>query len=195
MGRLVRVPREISNVDRSAFGSDDKDAASDGQLGSYVADGYLERIAKYVPAEMLAFSIFINAILDQTVKSGGKLTAMAGVPVVTVAMIAFTACWIFSPLFVWYVRQKGEAWVINAFVSFLAFPVWSYAIGNVAFQDYRDGNLAAILLVSFSLLSGLVAPRAPSPNRQEKQAVVPARGAGPQLVEIEQPPGTGWNRG
>src|SRR5215467_3084540 len=154
MSRLVRVPREV------AGGNGGEDA-----LTTYVGDGYLERIAKYVPAETLAFSIFINAILDQAVKTGGKLTAMAGFP------------------------------VVNAFVSFLAFPVWSYAIGNVAFHDYRDGNLAAIVLVSFSLLSGLVTPRSPSPNRQEKQAVTPARGTVPQLVEIEQPPGTGWNRG
>jgi hypothetical protein len=183
MSRLVRVPREVPGGD-----------GADETLTSYVGDGYLERIAKYVPAEMLAFSIFINAILDQAVKTGGKLTAMAGFPVVTIAMIAFVACWISAPLFVWYVSRKGDAWVVNAFVSFLAFPVWSYAIGNVAFHDYRDGNLAAIVLVSFSLLSGLVTPRSPSPNRQEKQTVVPARGSVPQLVEIEQPPGTGWNR-
>jgi len=184
MSRLVRVPREVAGGN----GGDDA-------LTTYVGDGYLERIAKYVPAETLAFSIFINAILDQAVKTGGKLTAMAGFPVVTIAMVAFVACWVSAPLFAWYVRQKGDAWVVNAFVSFLAFPVWSYAIGNVAFHDYRDGNLAAIVLVSFSLLSGLVTPRSPSPNRQEKQAVTPARGSVPQLVEIEQPPGTGWNRG
>jgi hypothetical protein len=186
MSRLVRVPREVPNADGGSAG--------DAQLGAFVGDGYLERIAKYVPAEILAFSIFINAILDQAVKSGGKLTAMAGVPVVTIAMVAFLTCWVFAPLFAWYVRQRGDAWVINAFVSFLAFPVWSYAIGNVAFHDYRDGNLAAIVLVSFSLLSGLIAPRAASPNRQDKQVATPTRGSGPQLVEIEQPPGTGWNR-
>jgi hypothetical protein len=188
MSRLVSVPREVHS-DNSPFG-----VASDAPA-SYVTDGYLERIAKYVPAEMLAFSIFINAILDQTVKTGGKLTSMAGFPVVTIAVIAFAACWICSPLFVWYVRQKGDAWVVNALMSFLAFPIWSYAIGNVAFQDYRDGNLAAILLVSFSLLSGLVAPRPPSPKRQQKQDVAGRSTTGPQLVEIEQPPGSGWNRG
>jgi hypothetical protein len=191
MSRLVRIPREIPSVDGSVIS-----AGPDGEpLSIYLGDSYLERIAKYVPAEMLAFSIFINAILDQAMKSGGKLTAMAGVPVVTIALIALAACMFFTPLFVWHVRQKGDAWLTNAIMSFLAFPVWAYAIGNVAFYDYRDGNLAAIVLVSFSLLSGLVAPRARPPKRQEKQAGVPTRGSGPQLVEIEQPPGTGWNRG
>src|SRR5215831_21022570 len=101
MSRLVRVPREVAGGN----GGDDA-------LTTYLADGYLERIAKYVPAEMLAFSIFINAILDQAVKSGGKLTSMAGFPVVQIALIAFMACWICAPLFAWYVRKKGDAWVV-----------------------------------------------------------------------------------
>jgi hypothetical protein len=193
MGRLVRVPREIVNANQTVVDNETGEPVET-QLTTQIADGYLERIAKYVPAEVLAFSIFINAILDQAVKTGGNLTAMAGVPVLTIAEIAFFACMIATPLFVWYVREKGDAWITNALVSFVAFPVWSYAIGNVAFSDYRDGNLAAILLVSFSLLSGLVAPRSPSPKRQEKQALVPVRGAAPQLVEIEQPPAAGWNR-
>jgi hypothetical protein len=189
MSRLVRIPKELPSVDGAGATGPDGEP-----LNIYLGDSYLERIAKYVPAEMLAFSIFINSILDQAMKSGGKLTAMAGVPVVTIATIALVACMICTPLFVWYVRRKGDAWFTNAVVSTFAFPVWSYAIGNVAFYDYRDGNLAAILLVSFSLLSGLVAPRPRSPERQEKQVGVPTRGSGPQLVEIEQPPGTGWNR-
>src|SRR5215472_10663459 len=109
MSRLVRVPREVPGAEGS--GSND-----DTQLSAYLADGYLERIAKYVPAEVLAFSIFINAILDQAVKTGGNLTAMAGVPVLTIAEIAFVACMIATPLFVWYVREKGDAWITNAIV-------------------------------------------------------------------------------
>jgi len=60
-------------------------------------------------------------------------------------MIAFVACWIFAPLFAWYVRQKGDAWMVNAFVSFLAFPVWSYAIGNVAFHRPADVIVTALV--------------------------------------------------
>ena len=63
-----------------------------------------------------------------------------------------------SPFFVWYVHEKGDAWVTNACVSFVAFPFWSYALGAVAFTDIRDGNLAAILLASFTVISGLIKP-------------------------------------
>ena len=52
---------------------------------------------------------------------------MAGIPVMTVAQVAFFVCMILVPLFVWYVREKGDAWVINAVVSTVAFPFWAYA--------------------------------------------------------------------
>ena len=45
------------------------------------SDGYLERVAKYVPGEVLAFFIVINAILDQVVQTSGKGALMAGIPV------------------------------------------------------------------------------------------------------------------
>jgi hypothetical protein len=60
---------------------------------------------------------------------------------------------VLTPLFVWYVREEGDAWVINAFVSTIALPFWAYAIGASAFAGYRDGNLAAILVVTFSVIS------------------------------------------
>ena len=131
-------------------------------------DNYLERIAKYVPAEVLAFFIFINVILEQAVKTGGKAAAMAGVPVTTVAQGALVVGLVLTPLFVWYVREEGDAWLTNAFVSTLAFPFWAYALGAVAFNDHWDGNLAAILLATFTVVSGLISPRPRTPQARGK---------------------------
>ena len=64
----------------------------------------------------------------------------------------------------WYVRQDGDAWVTNAVVSTIALPFWAYLMGAVAFAPYHDGNLAAILVMSFTVVSGLVAPRADKPQ-------------------------------
>ena len=47
-------------------------------------------MVKYVPAEIIAFSMLINAILEQAMKSGGENAAMAGVPV---PVIAIGASW------------------------------------------------------------------------------------------------------
>jgi len=155
MGRLVRIARKREGT---AFGS----AVDQTPIEQ---DDYLLRLAKYVPAETLAFSILINAILDQALRSGGKDAVMGGIPVSTIAIAALIIGTVMSPFYVWYVHQKGDAWVTNALVSCVAFPFWSYAIGAVAFIDYRDGNLAAILLASFAVVSGLIKPLPFEPER------------------------------
>jgi ABC-type uncharacterized transport system permease subunit len=106
---------------------------------------------------------------------------MAGIPVMTVAQVAFCVCMILVPLFVWYVREKGDAWVINAVVSTVAFPFWAYALGATAFADHWDGNLAAITLVTFTVASGLISPRMSRPARRQRPIAVPPRAERPHL--------------
>jgi hypothetical protein len=176
MSRLVRVPKPAENS-LAIAGLEDVLPTGEGQAqGTAAGDNYLERIAKYVPGEVLAFFIFINVILEQAQKTGGKSAVMAGIPVTTVAQGAFAVGLVLTPLFVWYVREEGDAWLTNAFVSTLAFPFWAYALGAVAFSDYWDGNLAAILLATFTVVSGLVAPRVQRPKRiqvQQQKAAPP----------------------
>jgi hypothetical protein len=191
MSRLVRVPKRASD-DLAIAGLEDMlphglGGAEDQQIATET-DNYLERIAKYVPGEVLAFFIFINIILEQAVKTGGKSAAMAGVPVTTVAQGALVVGLLLTPLFVWYVREEGDAWLTNAFVSTLAFPFWAYALGAVAFNDYWDGNLAAILLATFTVVSGLISPRTPRRRRKEAKANPPPRNDRPHLDLIEPSP-------
>ncbi|MEX0751844.1 MAG: hypothetical protein WD073_02840 [Xanthobacteraceae bacterium] len=174
MGRLVRVPQpEVAKLPLGGM----EEILHPGIGGMQphqpapAADHYLERIAKYVPAEVIAFFIFINAILDQVVRTGGQTATMASLPVMSVAIGALIVATILTPVFIWYVREEGDAWITNAIVSTLAFPFWAYALGAVAFADYRDGNLAVILLSTFTVVSGLVAPRK---RRAKAKAAQPA---------------------
>src|SRR4029079_8475060 len=108
MSRLVRIPKP-ADTDLGIAGLEDVlpgGLGQDGQESASTGDNYLERIAKYVPGEVLAFFIFINAILDQAVKTGGSAANMAGIPVSTVAQGALIVCMVLVPLFVWYVREK-----------------------------------------------------------------------------------------
>jgi len=157
MGRLVRIPRAVSSTAPDG-GTRDRVPRAIESEPVIDQDDYLLRLAKYVPAEVLAFSILINAILDQALHNGGKAATMAGMPVNAIALAALIVGTLMAPFFVWYVHEKGDAWITNAGVSFVAFPFWSYAMGAVAFTDYRDGNLAAILLASFTVASGLIKP-------------------------------------
>jgi hypothetical protein len=101
MGRLVRKP-QVADLDLQIAGLEG--ALQSGIAGMQVAngdpgDGYLERMVKYVPAEIIAFSMVINAILDQAMKSGGENAAMAGVPVPTIATGALVVACMLTPLF------------------------------------------------------------------------------------------------
>jgi len=187
MGRLVRKPRAV-DVDPpiagrdSAFYSSGSGALTANADGGGGGDGYLERMVKYVPAEIIAFSMVINAILDQAMKSGGENAAMAGVPVPVIATGALIVACMLTPLFCWYVRRDGDAWVVNAIVSTVALPFWAYLMGAVAFANHHDGDLAAILVMSFTVVSGLVAPVPDKPKRREMQeAAVPEK---PRLVDV-----------
>ena len=183
MGRLVRKP-QAAEIDILAGLEDVLDTgrgttkAAQGEPG----DGYLERMVKYVPAEIIAFSMVINAILDQAMKSGGPHATMAGVPVPVVAAFALVVAGALTPLFCWYVREEGDAWITNAIVSTIALPFWAYLMGAVAFANHHDGNLAAILVMSFTVVSGLVAPRTATAKMREQVAAEPSVRETPRLV-------------
>jgi hypothetical protein len=186
MGRLVRIPRERTPDSARAAPRDAATAGDPAPSTSIEQDDYLLRIAKYVPAEVLGFSILINAVLDQALRNGGSAAAMAGIPVMTIAIAALVLGTVMAPFYVWYVHQKGDAWVTNACVSFVAFPFWSYALGAVAFTDIRDGNLAAILLASFTVMSGMIKPLSFAATRAqeavETEPEVVAQDGGPRIV-------------
>ena len=105
MGRLVRKP-QVPDFDPQVAGLNGVQSGLAGRqmVKADPADGYLERMVKYVPAEIIAFSMVINSILEQAMKSGGDHAAMAGVPVPVIAAVALVVACLLTPLFCWYVR-------------------------------------------------------------------------------------------
>ncbi len=182
MGRLVRKPRapELDLQIAGLEGVLQSGIAGVPMANAEAGDNYMERMVKYVPAEVIACSMLVNSILDQALTAGGPDATMAGFPVITIAKGALVLGLVLTPLFCWYIREDGDAWVVNALVSTVAFPFWAYLMGAVAFANHHDGNLAAILVLTFTAVSGLVSPRARRPKRKKQQA---APKDGPRLVE------------
>ena len=188
MSRLVRKPQAVE-IDLLAGLEDVLQSGGNATPAAKPdsGDGYLERMVKYVPAEIIAFSMVINSILDQAMRSGGANATMASIPVPVIAAIALVMACILTPLFCWYVRQDGDAWVVNAAVSTVALPFWAYLMGAVAFANFHDGNLAAILVLSFTVISGLVAPRPQKAKLREQAAEAPPAETAPErprLVDV-----------
>jgi hypothetical protein len=186
MGRLVRKPI-LPSAEPAQTGGDfggmfQPQARIRPVAEAMPGDDYLLRTVKYIPAEVLGFSMVVNSILSQAMlAAGGDNATMAGFSVTSIAVLALIAGLILTPLFCWYVREDGDAWITNAVVSTVAFPFWSYLMGAVAFAKFHDGNLAVILILTFTAVSGLVAPVIDRPKRQEQVAAPPKEG--PRLVE------------
>jgi hypothetical protein len=185
MGRLVRKPA-MPDLDQQIAGLDSmlQSRIAPAQIIANPGDNYLERMVKYIPAEVIGFSLIINAILDQAMKAGRLDAAMAGVPIMVIATGALLAGCILTPLFCWYVHRDGDAWMLNAAVSTIAFPFWAYLINAVAFSNFHDGNLAVILIATFTVVSGLVSPITAKPmakaaKQQEAEPVAVER---PRLI-------------
>src|SRR6202161_3817303 len=181
MGRLVRKPKlpEAATAQASDFGGMFQSRAQPVATAE-PGDDYLTRLGEYIPAEIIGGSMLVNAILAQAVAAGNGTATMAGLSVTTIAVGALLVGLILTPLFCWYVREDGDAWMVNAIVSTIAFPFWAYLMGTVAFDKFHDGNLAAILILTFTGVSGLVAPMVGRPRLAEQKANPKD---GPRLVE------------
>jgi hypothetical protein len=186
MGRLVRKPT-LASAEPAQTGGDfggmfNTATRARPAVEAVPGDDYLLRTVKYIPGEVLGFSMLVNSILAQAmVASGGDSATMAGFSVTGIAVCALVIGCILTPLFCWYVSEDGDAWITNAVVSTIAFPFWSYLMGAVAFAKFHDGNLAVILILTFTAVSGLVAPVVDRPKQQEQIGTNPKEG--PRLVE------------
>ena len=192
MGRIVRsaepVPKRDSTIE-GIPGAAPLDVDDDQEdQGSKDGDGYLDRVAKYVPAEVVAFFIFVNSILvnatEQPVAKAlteavaeeakgnpgdipGKVQAaiskieMAGISVWTISWIMLIVALAMTPVYLKSVSDSAdnaEAPGANIVMSMLAFPFWAYAVNALALRPWHDGALASIMLATFTLISGAIRP-------------------------------------
>ena len=114
-----------------------------------------------------AVELFRNAIMIAAL--------IAGPPLLAALLVGL----ILTPLLCWYLHKDGDAWVVNAVVSTVAFPFWAYLMDAVEFADFHDGNLAAILVLTFTAVSGLVTPFSREAERRESRTTV---AEGPPLL-------------
>lgn len=118
-------------------------------------DSYLERVAKYVPAEIVAAYIVIVGFAANVPESS-QLVAF---------IVAFAVCLIATPFYLGRMVEHGRPKVVHLIVSSIAFCVWAFAVGGgaglfgTAGLNIHDPNWASIALVIFTLASGLIEPR------------------------------------
>jgi hypothetical protein len=112
---------------------------------------YSERLAKYVPSEVLAAAYIFASNLIGTYQTREH------------QMIAFFVllgiCLLAIPLYYWKLTPLGKSSRLHCVVSLIAFLVWAYAMGGpfVALGWHRAAT-SGLILVAFTLFSGVIKP-------------------------------------
>jgi hypothetical protein len=146
MGRLVEAAPGTRSKTRAATGGSAHELRSN-------EDQYLERVAKYIPAEILAGYLTINGII-QSVNPDDPVLPYA-------AWTSFILCLVLTPIYFNALARAGQPKWLHITVSTLAFVVWAYALGGVfTLTGTYKPWLASLVLVIFTLVSGLLEPRA-----------------------------------
>lgn len=117
-------------------------------------DTYLERIAKYIPGEILAAYVFLLGVTAPA-SPAHRFWIVLGITLF---------CLVLTPLYLARMAKGGEPKALHLTIGTLAFPMWAYAIAGAqgAFIingiDLYDSIIASVVLVGFSLLTGLFEP-------------------------------------
>jgi hypothetical protein len=201
MSRLVEPTRSVKVVTETPVitRSGATETARVVETKVVAGDGFAERIAKYVPAEILAGYIAIDGYLvpnpdtvrevHRAIAAGASPTSLTQLypPQTTEAimqltpnlpLIAFVMFLIITPAYFWQLARKSEPgtpWVSHALIATIAFVIWAYAMRGSFFTSWLaaipyDAKIASTFMFIFSIVSGIFSPRA---------------------VQVEQPPAQG----
>jgi hypothetical protein len=114
-------------------------------------DDYLTRVAKYVPAEVVAAYLAGQSILAETALQPDvkKLVYVA----------FFGVLFICTPIYLSKKAQAGQPKRKHVVVGTVAFVFWVYALGSLPqLLGFYSGTVGGLLLIVFSLAGGLVVP-------------------------------------
>jgi hypothetical protein len=113
--------------------------------------GYFERVAKYIPGEIVAAYVTMNGFIS-TAAPPRRLWLFA---------FSFGVCLALTPVYLARMGRAGQPRSLHLTMSTAAFVVWAYSLDGL-FRDlgFYDPIAASLALVVFTLVSGLAVPRA-----------------------------------
>ena len=169
MSRIVQPSRVVTLQPTS------RDRAAGEHLAPETAivggDGYMDRIAKYIPSEVVAGYMSLDRLLIPSPEVARAPGALASVDPALAKLMpylpmgVFVLALIFTPLYIMQVARRsgpGTPWITQAVLSTLAFIVWAYATQGSVFShnELYSNTIAGALVIVFSLASGLFTPSA-----------------------------------
>jgi hypothetical protein len=198
MGRLVEAA-QIRRTSVTRSGTPESAGGASEEIKVPVGgDGFIDRVTKYVPSEVLAAYLALDRNLipstndyrsklgllkqraaEASVQAGqsvagniGNATDLSIPPHVEFAIhshlptVLIVIGLFFTPIYIWQLGRQspGTPWRLHAILATLAFLVWAYAMQGSVFTVgplgyIFQGQIAAALIVIFSLASGACAPK------------------------------------
>jgi hypothetical protein len=128
------------------------------------ADGYRDRLVKYIPAEAVALYTFT----DKLVISHYGIDA-AGVATKAAAdWVFYFAPWLLlvlgligTPIYLYRQRLPKQPWVLHATISTIAFVLWAYTLGGslILIHHWYHVVLAGLAAPLFTFVAGWIEPK------------------------------------
>lgn len=112
------------------------------------AKGYLEKVAKLIPSEVIAGYLAMFGFVPLIQKPETHTMVFWGI---------FILCQILTPIYLNSQAEEGKPKRVHLIVSSIAFTVWAYVTtGKTLVPDYHDAAFASIILIAFSLISAII---------------------------------------
>jgi hypothetical protein len=121
-----------------------REAGADSQIAATapVKDTYVDRLFKYIPAELVAGYIFVTGVLKQLTNSG---------EIKVLQWSLFVIFCILTPLYLWRIQKVRK--VQQHIISTLSFIVWVFALGGpFSLYGWYNPVYGQVLLPVFTLV-------------------------------------------
>lgn len=150
MSRLYIEKNTIKNEQTRTFAKEGE--SSTPQKGGLT--DYLEKVTKLIPSEIIAAFIAMVGILEGTVTPPSK--GPGDVEVDYRYWIVFWFCLVMTPIYLYVLSEKDKPKYYHIALSVFAFTIWAFVTkGATYFGDEFDPTNASLLLIAFTIVSGL----------------------------------------
>jgi hypothetical protein len=126
--------------------------------------GYLDRIQSYIPAEIIAFYIFINSLVDPASAPVWRGWSHDDIAALIGLVLGLAACFLYARMAA--ANDRNPAWRTQGVLWAVAFLIWVYAIDAKVLEALNIELVpafAGLLLGGFTLFSGFVIPSGVTP--------------------------------
>lgn len=156
------TPKSLPHPQKAARQNELREATANKENGAdrrpTEEQSYLERVQNYIPAEIVALFLFVNSQITNPVTETGAWTR-EGWTAIALVVICIIGCFVFARVAAKQV--DNPTYRLQGCMFVIALLIWIYAMDAKVLQVFDHAPIPALsglLLVTFTMFSGLVVP-------------------------------------